>query len=64
LLREIVRRPPDDVTFSEDTEQKLTDLFGGLSVALARSFRVIDPHVESPSTRQWDQAFALLRLVF
>ena len=64
LLREQVRRPPADVTFSENTERLLVDLFGGLSIALARSFRVIDPTSENPSTQHWDRAFALFRMLF
>jgi hypothetical protein len=64
LLREQVRRPPADVTFSEDTERLLVELFGGLSIALARSFRVIDPTSENPSTQHWDRAFALFRMLF
>jgi hypothetical protein len=63
-LREQVRRPPGDVTFSEDTERLLVDLFGGLSIGLARSFRVMDPTVKNPSTEHWDKAFALFRMLF
>lgn len=64
LLRQVLRRPPADVTFDDDTEQALPELFGGLSIALARSFRVINPTLENPSSRHWDQAFALFRLMF
>ncbi|UMB69596.1 DUF1931 family protein [Mycobacterium paraterrae] len=64
LLRQEVRQPPSDVTFAEDTEQLLPELFGGLSIALARSFAVVDPKVASPSTEHWDRAFTLFRLVF
>ena len=64
LLRQVVRRPPGDVTFAEDTERLLPELFGGLSIALARSFRVVDPKVSHPSTEHWDQVFTLFRLVF
>jgi hypothetical protein len=64
LLRQVVRRPPADVTFSEDTEGVLVELFGGLSIALARSFRVIDPTSKNPSTHHWARAFALFRLMF
>jgi Domain of unknown function (DUF1931) len=64
LLRQQLRRPPATVTFAEDTEQLLPELFGGLAVALARSFRVIDPTVSHPSTEQWNRVFTLFRLVF
>jgi hypothetical protein len=60
----VVRQPPGDVTFAEDTEQLLPELFGGLSIALARSFRVADPTVSNPSTEHWNRAFTLFRLVF
>lgn len=63
LLRQEVRRPPSDVTFDEETEQLLPELFGGLSVALARSFRVIDPKLTNPATEHWQRAFDLFRLV-
>jgi Domain of unknown function (DUF1931) len=64
LLRQSVRRPPADVTFAEETEQLLPELFGGLSVALARSFRVIDPKLTNPATEHWERAFDIFRLVF
>jgi hypothetical protein len=64
LLRQDVRRPPADVTFTEETEQLLPEVFGGLSVALARSFRLIDPRLTNPATEHWERAFEVFRLVF
>ncbi|MCW2686009.1 MAG: hypothetical protein JWR37_899 [Mycobacterium sp.] len=63
LLRQEMRVPPEDVTFSEATEQMLPEVFGGLSVALARSFRVTDPDLVNPTTEHWDRAFTVFRLV-
>src|ERR1700759_772399 len=64
LLRQVVRLPPGDVTFAEDTEQLLPELFGGVSIALARSFGVVRPTVSNPWTGHWNRAFTLFRLVF
>jgi hypothetical protein len=64
LLHQQVRRPPADVTFAEDTERMLPELFGGLSVALAKSFRIIDPKLTNPTTSDWERSFALFRLIF
>lgn len=64
LLRQVVRRPPGDVTFAEDTEELLPELFGALGIALARSFRVVDPTVSNPSTEHWNRVFTIFRLVF
>ena len=63
LLRGAVRRPPADVTFSEEAEDELIEVFGGISVALARSFKIVDPRVRNPSTEHWDRAFTLFRLL-
>ncbi len=63
LLHQMVRQPPGGVTFSEDTEALLPELFGGLGIALARSFRVVDPTVSNPSPQHWDRVFTLFRLV-
>jgi Domain of unknown function (DUF1931) len=64
LLRQKVRRPPADVTFAEQTEQLLPELFGGLSIALARSLPVIDPKLANPASEHWERAFNMFRLVF
>jgi hypothetical protein len=64
LLAQEVRRPPAEVTFDEETEQLLPEVFGGISIALARVFRVIDPKLTNPATEHWERAFTLFRLVF
>jgi hypothetical protein len=63
LLAQTVRRPPEDVTFDDETLELLPELFGGLSVALARSFKVIDPDVVNPATGHWERVFELFNLV-
>jgi Domain of unknown function (DUF1931) len=63
LLGASLRRPPGDVTFGEETEDVLVEVFGGMSLALARSFRIVDPQVRNPSTDHWDRSFALFRLL-
>ncbi|WRL61842.1 DUF1931 family protein [Blastococcus brunescens] len=57
-------RAPADATFSDETEQLLPELFGGLSLALARAFRSVDPEVVNPSTQHWDRVTDLFRQVF
>src|SRR6185312_12652532 len=61
ILAQNVRRPPADVTFSEETEELLTELFGGLSIALARSFRAVDPDVVSPAPEHWERVTGIFR---
>ena len=63
LLRDSLRRPPGDVTFGEETEDVLVEVFGGISLALARSFRIVDPQVRNPSTEHWERVFTLFELL-
>ena len=63
FLRGTVRRPPDDVTFGDETEDVLIEVMGGLAVALARSFHLLDGHLTNPGTEHWDRAFRLFRLL-
>ncbi|MHA0287622.1 DUF1931 family protein [Mycobacterium sp. C3-094] len=64
LLRQVVRQPPADVTFAEDAEQLLPEVFGGLAVALARTLRMVDATVANPSSEHWNRVFTIFRLVF
>lgn len=64
LLREAVRQPPGDIAFAEDAEQLLPEVFGGLAVALARSFGLLDATVSNPSSEHWDRSFTMFRLIF
>jgi hypothetical protein len=47
ILDYLTRRSPLDLTYSEGTEAQLSDIVGGLSVALARTFKIIDPDLSS-----------------
>jgi hypothetical protein len=63
VLRRVVRQPPSDVAFAEDAEQLLPEMFGGLSVALAHSLRLVDTTVSNPSSEHWNRVFTLFRLL-
>jgi hypothetical protein len=61
ILDEIAGRPPLDVTLSDETAELLPPLFGGISVALARTFRVIDADLKAVHREEWERAFAIFR---
>jgi hypothetical protein len=63
ILDYMTRRPPLDLTYSKETEAQLPDIVGGLSVALARIFKIIDPDLKNPQTRQWERAFSIFDLL-
>lgn len=59
----ITLRPTLDLGYGDDTEAQLPNVAGALSVALARSFKVIDPEVKNPSTEDWERVLALFDLM-
>lgn len=63
LLAQVMRRPPADVTFSDETEDLLPELFGGLSIALARTFRIVDPNVVNPGEDHWERVTDAFRQI-
>lgn len=63
ILQAIAELPPLDVTYSYDTEERLPGIVGGLSVALARTFTIIDPTLKNPQTRHWERAFRIFDLL-
>jgi hypothetical protein len=63
ILDELAARPQLDVTLSEETTADLARIAGGVSVALARAFKLLDTRLENPSSEHWDRAFQLFRLL-
>jgi hypothetical protein len=63
ILESLAARPPLDVTLDEETEARLPVIFGGISVALARTFKLIDAELKAVHTLEWERTFSLFRLL-
>jgi hypothetical protein len=63
ILEYIATLPPLNLTYSYDTEERLPRVVGGLSVALARTFTIIDPDLKNPQTKHWERAFRVFDLL-
>jgi hypothetical protein len=63
ILEELATYPQLDRPPTEATEARLPEIVGGLSLALARSFKLIDPDVVNPQTKQWKRAFQVFDLL-
>jgi hypothetical protein len=56
VLDQITIRPRLDMDYSDETEAQLPDIAGGLSVALAHVFKIIDPKLKNPFGVEWERA--------
>jgi hypothetical protein len=63
ILESLAARPPLDSALSERTKARLPLLFGGLSVALARTFKLIDAELKAVHTMEWERVFDIFRLL-
>jgi hypothetical protein len=63
ILAQLSERPPLDLPLGFETEARLPEIVGGLSVALARAFKIVDPKVKHPQTKHWERIFALFHLL-
>jgi hypothetical protein len=63
ILEPLAGRPPLDVTQDKETEARLPLIFGGISVALAKTFKFIDAELKAVHTEEWERTFSLFRLL-
>jgi len=63
ILQRMAAVPPLDVTVSEEAMDRLPAVVGGLSVALARTFKVLDPEVKNPQSSHWERSFRVFELL-
>jgi hypothetical protein len=63
ILESLAARPPLDYALSDATQARLPVLFGGISVALARTFKLVDPDLKAVHSQEWERAFSIFRLL-
>lgn len=59
ILEELIRLPPLDLEYGDDLRGELPRIAGGVSVALARTFKIIDPGLKNPQTEHWGKVFRI-----
>jgi hypothetical protein len=63
ILEDLAARPPLDAALSEETKNRLPLIFGGVSTALARTFKLVDAELKAVHSREWERTFSLFRLL-
>jgi Domain of unknown function (DUF1931) len=52
------------VAYSDETKDRLPELVGGMSLALGRAMKLVDPKLKNPQTRHWETAQQIFDLLF
>jgi Domain of unknown function (DUF1931) len=64
ILDSIMARPPLDLACAVETEARLLpEVAGGLSLALAQTFKIIDPALKNPQSEHWERSFHIFDLL-
>jgi hypothetical protein len=63
LLAEMEVVPPMDLALSDEAKTRLPQVAGGLSFALARTIRILDPGLKAAHSADWEQAFEVMDLL-
>jgi hypothetical protein len=63
ILERLAERPQLDLTVSEDTWDRLPLILGGLTVALACTFKILDPKLKNPQSEHWERALRIFDLL-
>ena len=63
VLESLAARPPLDYALSDATQARLPVLFGGISMALARTFKLVEPDMKAVHSQEWERAFSIFRLL-
>ncbi|MEU8206650.1 DUF1931 family protein [Streptosporangium sp. NPDC049046] len=63
ILEQLAALPPLDLSIGEETVGRLPEIVGGLSVALAQAFKIVDPDVKNPATEQWERTTRVFDLL-
>ncbi len=63
ILERLATRPPLDLGVSDETDAELPRIAGGVSIGLARTFKILDLDLKNPQTRHWEQAMGIFNLL-
>ncbi|MCA2224025.1 DUF1931 family protein [Nonomuraea aurantiaca] len=63
ILAQLTELPPLDLSLSVDAEARLPAVAGGLSMALAQAFKIVEPDLKNPSSEHWERMTRLFGLL-
>lgn len=59
----LIGSPPSDLAIGDETQERFSEIGGGLCLALAETFRITDPKLGNPKTEDWERAYRLFDLL-
>lgn len=63
ILDQLTSRPPLDREPDDETEASYPEIVGGLSLALAQTFKILEPKLKNPQSHDWERVRAVFDLL-
>lgn len=63
ILEQLATHPPLHLAATEETEAQYPEIIGGLSVALAETFKIMYPELKNPQTKHWKGVLNIFTLL-
>jgi hypothetical protein len=63
ILEHLATLPMLDLGYSAETEARLPDIVGALTLGLARTFKLLDPDRKNPQAEHWERAFGIFSML-
>jgi hypothetical protein len=63
ILKQLAIHPPLDRAASEETVARYPEIIGGLSTALAETFKIMYPEIKNPQTKHWESVIGIFTLL-
>ncbi len=63
ILEAIAQMPLLELGYSAELEEQIPYIVGGITISLAKVFRVIDPEIKNPDTGHWETVEAIYEIL-
>ena len=63
ILDHLAKLPPLGLAYSEEVEQRLPEVVGGITISLAKVFKAVNPKLKNPATAEWDQVEKIYQIL-
>jgi len=63
ILEMVTALPMLDLAYSTEVEEEMPRIVGGLTVCLARTFKILDARVKNPQSEHWNRAVEIFNLL-
>ncbi len=63
ILDHLAKLPSLDLAYSEEVEQRLPELAGGITISLAKVFKAVNPKLKNPASAEWEQVEQIYQIL-